>query len=219
MTKPTLIALLPLLFACGLLAQQGNKARTLRDGFVDLQEYMPDLKVDLRYHNRKNFIGKRIAGYEADRCVGTKPLALALTKVQTALKPYKLGLKVFDAYRPQRAVAQFVRWANDANDVTHKATYYPKVAKRDLIEEGYIASKSSHSRGSSIDLTLIDLSDPKHPELDMGSSFDLFDPQSHAENLEVSATQSRDWGADLWDRYTVMLPSDPMCTTELSTSS
>ncbi|MEM6687326.1 MAG: M15 family metallopeptidase [Bacteroidota bacterium] len=144
----------------------------LPEGFVYVTDYIPDITVELRYLCSDNFIGTHIDGYEADKCILTLPAALALQKVQTALKKKNLGLKVFDAYRPQRAVDHFRRWARDLNDTLMKQEYYPDVAKKDLFRLEYIATKSRHSSGSTVDVTLIDL-DTKQ-ELDMGSGFDFF---------------------------------------------
>ena len=109
----------------------------------------------MRYFGEDNFVGARIDGYEAARCLLTRPAAAALARVQQDLAPQGLGLKVFDCYRPTRAVAHFVRWARDVKDMKRKAEFYPDVDKRDLFRLGYIASRSGHSRGSTVDLTLV----------------------------------------------------------------
>ena len=124
-------------------------------GFVDAATVVDGLVVDMRYFGEDNFVGARIDGYEAARCLLTRPAAAALARVQQDLAPQGLGLKVFDCYRPTRAVAHFVRWARDVKDVKRRADFYPDVDKRDLFRLGYIAPRSGHSRGSTVDLTLV----------------------------------------------------------------
>jgi len=147
-----------------------------RSGFVDAASVAPGLVVDMRYYGSDNFIGRRIAGYEAPVCLLTREAAAALGRVQTKLAAFGLGLKMFDCYRPQRAVADFVEWAKDLDDQKRKAAQYPNVDKSRLFELGYIAEKSGHSRGSTVDLTLVDLA--TRVEIDMGSGYDLFDTKS-----------------------------------------
>lgn len=156
-----------------------------RDGFVDAASVAPGLVVDMRYFGSENFIGRPIAGYEAPVCLLTKEAGAALGRVQAKLKPFGLGLKVFDCYRPQRAVANFVEWAKDPADVTRKAIQYPNVDKSRLFELGYIAERSGHSRGSTVDLTLVDL--VSGAEIDMGSGYDLFDTLSWPSDPRPSA--------------------------------
>lgn len=185
----TQVAVMCSLFVVGLtLIVAKGPAETLPKGFVDLSVRVPGIVIEPRYAGAMNFIGKPVDGYEAERCLATEQTAAALVKVQRDLKPYGLGLKVFDAYRPQRAVNHFVRWAKDKDDTATKARYYPNVAKKDLIPEDYIAPKSGHTRGSAVDLTIVDLQAP-HEELDMGSGFDHFGPLSHSANPKVSQTQ------------------------------
>lgn len=147
------------------------------DDFVYLLDLEPSIKIELRYFSNNNFIGQPIDGYHRSTIILSKPTALALQKVQSALEKKGLGLKIFDAYRPQRAVNHFVRWAKVLNDTVMKKSYYPDVPKSELFKRGYIASKSGHSRGSTVDVTLIDLNTGK--ELDMGSPYDFFGVQSH----------------------------------------
>ncbi len=150
------------------------------DPFVDAAGIVPGLAVEMRYAGSDNFVGRPIAGYEAPRCLLTPQAAQALARVQADLAPEGLGLKVFDCYRPVRAVADFAAWARDPADARMKAAYYPRTDKADLFRLGYIAERSSHSRGSTVDLTLVRRADGA--ELDMGTPFDLFD--------EASATDS-----------------------------
>jgi len=162
-------------------------AGDLPDGFVYLTDIIPDIDVELRYYTEDNFVGERIDGYLSSECILSKEAALALKKAQNDLKIFGLGLKVYDAYRPQRAVDHFIRWAKDLKDKKKKAKYYPTVLKEDLFKEGYISAKSSHTRGSTVDITIITL-DSK-AELDMGSGFDFFDPKSLPGNLDMTASQ------------------------------
>ncbi len=157
------------------------------DNFIDLRELIPGLVQDVRYFTTNNFIGDRIPGYEAERVIGTLEMALALKDVQRELAYANLELKVFDAYRPQRAVDHFIRWAHDAADVRTKAEYYPNIDKANIFPNGYLVELSSHSRGSTVDLTIID--SYTFAELDMGTPFDFFDPKSGPASLEVTSQQ------------------------------
>jgi len=156
-------------------------------GFVDLTAVDASISLEVRYHSVDNFVGTVIDGYEADRIFITLEAAQALIAVQAQLQPFGLGLKVFDAYRPQQAVDHFVRWARDLDDQRQKSRYYPEVDKANLFSEGYIASRSGHSRGSTVDLTLVDLA--SRQELDMGTSWDYFDPLSWPVSREISPQQ------------------------------
>lgn len=169
----------------------GSYAQSKPDSFVYLNEIEPSIKMDLRYFSNDNFIGKPIDGYEKSVIIVTKETAIALQKVQKELQKKGLGLKIFDAYRPQRAVNHFVRWAKVLNDTLMKSTYYPDVPKSELFKQGYIASKSGHSRGSTVDLTLVDIKTGK--ELDMGSGYDFFGVQSHPfyKNLNKEQRKNR----------------------------
>ncbi len=158
-------------------------------GFVDLAEAVPGIEVELRYNTNDNFVGTNIDGYESSRCYITAEAAEALRDVQAELRPFGLGLKVFDAYRPQRAVDHFVRWAEDLDDTTMKARYYPGVEKENLFRDGYIAARSGHSRGSTVDLTLVSTVANPPAELDMGTPWDYFGPESWPSNMELSAAQ------------------------------
>jgi D-alanyl-D-alanine dipeptidase len=153
--------------------------------FVDAATVVPGLVVDMRYAGSANFVGRPIDGYEAPVCIVTREAAAALAEVQTELKDYGLGLKVFDCYRPVSAVAHFVRWAEDETDTKMKAEFYPDFAKPELFEEGYIADRSGHSRGSTVDLTLVSLSDES--ELPMGTAFDFFSTRSWPTDTDQAA--------------------------------
>jgi D-alanyl-D-alanine dipeptidase len=151
---------------------------------------IPDLRLDLRYAGSHNFVGERIDGYLKQRCVLTREAAEALKKVQEDLRPFGLGLKVFDAYRPQRAVDHFVRWARDTADTRMKGEFYPGVEKKDLFRENYIAARSGHSRGSTVDLTIVSLSgEDAGREIDMGSGFDFFGPRSWPDHTGIPSSR------------------------------
>ena len=155
--------------------------------FVDVEKEIPSIELDIRYFGLNNFIGKSIDGYLAPKAILTKEATFALKKVQIDLKEFELGLKVFDAYRPQKAVDHFVKWGKDLSDTKMKGIFYPNVEKKNLFKEGYIAKHSGHSRGSTVDLTIIDLQ--SKTELDMGSSFDLFGKNSWVTYKNITSTQ------------------------------
>ena len=165
-------------------------AASLPSGFVYLNDVAPDIMLDIRYASADNFIGKPIDGYVKPVAITTRKTASALKNAQADFKRFGLSLKVFDAYRPQRAVDHFVRWAKDWRDTLMKSKYYPQVAKQDLFKEDYIAAKSGHSRGSTVDVTLsyVEANGLAH-ELDMGTGFDFFDPRSWPEYPDLTAAQ------------------------------
>lgn len=149
------------------------------DGFVSLTDIVPEAILEIRYYSSFNFVGERIDGYDLPIAVLTKETAKALKKVSDELLTKDCRLKIFDAYRPARAVAHFVRWAEKTDDLRMKPYFYPDVEKEDLFQIGYIAKKSGHSRGSTVDLTLFDMK--KGREMNMGSPFDYFGKRSHAD--------------------------------------
>jgi D-alanyl-D-alanine dipeptidase len=154
--------------------------------FVDAATFVPGLVVEMRYAGPHNFVGRPVEGYERPVCLLTRPAAEALALVQQDLHGEGLGLKVYDCYRPRRAVADFARWARDLSDQKTKAAFYPDVDKRELFKLGYIAARSGHSRGSTVDLTLVQLTTGGPPgELDMGTAHDLFSPKSWPSSTEV----------------------------------
>ncbi|MDD2466042.1 MAG: M15 family metallopeptidase [Desulfobulbus sp.] len=174
-----------------LLNLKVAQSSTLPKGFVYADQVIPDIKVDLRYATKHNFVGMPIDGYVQPRFILTDQAAHALKEVQEELRTFGLGLKIFDGYRPQRAVDNFVRWAKDVNDNRMKREFYPDVKKENLFKEDYIAAKSSHSRGSTVDLTITSIAATLNdPDLDMGSGFDLFAPKSWPTNLEIT-TEAR----------------------------
>ena len=163
----------------------------LPKSFLYIDKEIPNILLDIRYHSSDNFVGEVIDGYLAPRAILTKKAISRLAQIQKELESFSLGLKVFDAYRPQKAVDHFVRWGRDLSDVKMKSIYYPNVQKKNLFKKGYIAKRSGHSRGSTIDLTIIDLNTKK--ELDMGSSFDYFGKLSwvKAENITYEQRANR----------------------------
>jgi len=164
---------------------------TLPDGFVYCEAAVPGIVTEMRYATAHNFTGAPVEGYLKPRCILTGKAALALKGVQDELRPFGLGLKVFDAYRPQRAVDNFVRWAKDVDDTRMKREFYPEVSKKDLFVEDYIAARSGHSRGSTVDLTLVALngSVAAGRELDMGTPFDFFGPESWPAHADLAPQQ------------------------------
>ena len=159
-------------FSVLALAQEGHNGKALPSGFCYISELIPDVLLDIRYYSTYNFVGARVDGYNAPTAILCTSATLALKKVSDELKARGYLLKIFDAYRPQKAVSHFVRWARDVNDTIYRQVFYPHIDKSRLFELGYIAQRSGHSRGSAVDLTLVNIHTGK--ELDMGSAFDFF---------------------------------------------
>jgi D-alanyl-D-alanine dipeptidase len=159
------------------------------DMFVDAATVAPGLLVEARYVTAHNFVGVPIEGYERPICYLTRPAAAALALVVKDLEVHGLTLKVYDCYRPERAVAHFVRWARNLPDQKMKPEFYPQVDKRTLFRDGYIATHSGHSRGSTVDLTLAQRATGE--PLDMGTPFDFFSPSSWPSDRHVSAQAQR----------------------------
>lgn len=170
-----------LLFSFSLVT--GNSDLLTKRAFTNVNLAIPSIEFAMRYAGRDNFIGSPVDGYAASVCYLTNEAADALKKVQQSLKEESLGLIVFDCYRPQRAVDHFVRWAKDLNDTKMKRLYYPDVAKKELFKKGYIAARSGHSRGSTVDLSI--------EGFDMGTPFDFFDVRSHTDSSEVTRQQHK----------------------------
>ena len=158
-------------------------------GFVVLADYVPDIIQEIRYHSSYNFIGERIDGYEEPIALLSLEAARALKDVNRELFVMGYRLKVFDAYRPVRAVRQFVLWGIEDTDVRMKPYFYPDLEKQVLFQRGYICKKSSHSRGSAVDLTLFDMKTGK--EVDMGGPFDYFSELSHPDYRGITEDQFR----------------------------
>lgn len=161
----------------------------LPEGFVYVKDVVPNIEVELRYCTDYNFVGEVIDGYKENKAILTKEAALGLKKAQAELNKQNLSLKIYDSYRPQRAVNHFVRWAKDVNDTIMKAAFYPKVKKKNLFKAGYIASKSRHSSGSTVDITIVDMKTGK--ELDMGSPYDFFGSESWIKNSSLNREQRK----------------------------
>ena len=164
-------------------------SQTLPKGFSYVSEIDATIKKELRYGTSNNFIGKPIDGYLKDSLIISTPAAKALKEIQTKLMLSGLSLKIFDAYRPQQAVDHFVRWAKVMNDTLMKQLYYPNVQKSELFTLGFIASKSGHTRGSTVDLSIVDVKTNK--EVDMGSSYDFFGEKSHPFYKKITEAQMK----------------------------
>lgn len=181
------------------------------ESFVDIKDVIPEIQLDIRYFSPHNFVGEKVDGYLAPKCILTKEAAEALSNVQKDLVQYSLTLKIYDCYRPQRAVDHFVRWAKETDNTKTKKEFYPTIDKRNLFKDGYIDSKSGHSRGSTVDLTIVPLPAPIQqnyipgqklsecylPEakrfgdnsIDMGTGFDCFHELSHTANKNINQQQ------------------------------
>ncbi|NES83980.1 MAG: M15 family metallopeptidase [Moorea sp. SIO2B7] len=175
-------------------------ANSQNENFVDIKKIIPSIQLDIRYYIDYNFVGQQIEGYNAPKCLLTRDASQALLEVQEELMHKSYSLKVYDCYRPQRSVDHFVRWAQDIDDQKMKSDFYPNVDKQNLFIEGYIADRSSHSRGSTVDLTMVSIPTPPQEgyspyrtfidnSIDMGTSFDFFDPSSHTLTSQVDDTQ------------------------------
>lgn len=174
-----------LLLLCSVMIMTGcndNDEKTLlpqedSSKFVLLTDVVPDAILEIRYYSTYNFIGERIPGYEAPIALLTRQAADSLKKVSDDLHAQGYRLKIWDGYRPQKAVDRFMEWAKDLGDTRMKPYFYPELSKDRIIPEEYVAEKSGHTRGSTVDLTLFDMK--KEKEVDMGSTFDYFGPISH----------------------------------------
>ncbi len=155
--------------------------------FVYVKDIIPNVSLEMRYFGSHNFTGRPIRGYEKPVAILTKRAAFALQQVENHLNKKGLGLKIFDAYRPQRAVDNFKSWSLKTDDTIAKREFYPHLDKKNLFKLGFIASKSGHSRGSTVDLTIIRLKDKK--EIDMGGPFDFFGAVSHHQYANLTAQQ------------------------------
>ena len=180
-------------FLCVLLSACASTPPAPTADFVNVQDFFraagQELRVDARYHGVDNFVGESIDGYREPVVLLTREAATALLAAQRSLAASGLAFKIFDGYRPQRAVDHFVRWARDLDDVRQKQRYYPHVAKANLFRDGYIAQRSGHSRGSTVDLTLVTATTGE--ELPMGTRWDFFDPASWPSSRAVGVAQQR----------------------------
>lgn len=157
---------------------------------VDIRSRIPDIDLDIRYAGNHNFVGVPVEGYGAPQCWLKPEAADALARVEAALRVHRLRLRVFDCYRPARAVAQFVRWMADPADLRTKDEFYPDLDKSQL-GGTYIAPVSGHSRGATVDLTLLqcDAQGAGCSPLDMGTEFDFFGPRAHTDSPDVTSAQ------------------------------
>ncbi len=181
------IIILSLLLLGTLSCASIHPVQKLPEGFVYIHKLIPNIQYDIRYAGNHNFTGKKINSYNKEVAILSKPAARALKNVQRELNRKGLGLKIFDAYRPQTAVDNFKEWALIIEDTLAKQEFYPDIDKRDLFKSGYIAEKSGHSRGSTVDLTLIYIK--SKIELDMGSPFDYFGTPSHHDYDDLTGSQ------------------------------
>ncbi len=156
------------------------------DNFVYVTAIISNIKQDIRYFGSNNFVGRPITGYKKPVCILSSAAAHALLKVQTALNEQNLGLLVYDCYRPQMAVNDFILWSQNSDERT-KSLFYPNIDKKELFKRGYIARRSGHTRGSTVDLTIVDLT--SNQVLDMGTPFDYLDPLSHPDNRDITPEQ------------------------------
>lgn len=194
----------------GILLITSLLAGSLPNGFVYIKDVVPNIVLEIRYHSEYNFLGTQVDGYQAPVGIITKQAAEALAEVQAELNQFGMSLKIYDAYRPQQAVDHFVRWAADFGDTLTKLEFYPTLDKPILLEEVYIATRSSHTRGSAVDLTIVPLPVPEQKEfditnqcdcsrgnrnrlldnsIDMGSGFDCFHELSHTAQPRLTKEQ------------------------------
>ncbi|BCT94284.1 D-alanyl-D-alanine dipeptidase [Lysobacter helvus] len=157
-------------------------------GLVSIQALVPDIDLDIRYAGHHNFTGAPVDGYDAPRCYLLRPAAEALARVETALRPQGYRLRIFDCYRPVRAVRDFMAWIDTPDDAATKAAWYPQLDKRSLRGD-YIAPTSGHSRGATLDLTLLRCEHDACTPLDMGTPFDFFDTSANTDSPKVTPAQ------------------------------
>jgi zinc D-Ala-D-Ala dipeptidase len=161
----------------------------MNNDFVFVDELVPEIRWDAKYATWDNFTGKPVDGYHANRIVGTRALCAALERAQEKAASDGFGLLIWDAYRPQRAVDCFVRWSEQPEDGRRKPRHYPNIDRPEMFEKGYIAAKSGHSRGSTVDLTLYDAATGELTP--MGGDHDLMDPVSHHDAAEITQLEAR----------------------------
>ncbi len=155
--------------------------------FVILSDYIPDIIQEIRYYTTYNFVGDKIDGYEEPIALLTKEAATALKEVSDELREKGYRLRIYDAYRPQKAVDHFIRWAKDLDDTRMKEYFYPNFDKSLIFKEGYLLEKSGHSRGSTVDLTLVDVK--TNENIDMGGTFDFFGEISSPSYKDITEEQ------------------------------
>lgn len=176
-----------LILSCSSTCSKSKTSDKLN--FSLANQEIPSLLFDIKYFGSDNFVGEVVNGYEAPHCYLTLQATKALKLAQLNAQGLGLTLKVFDCYRPQIAVDHFVRWAKDSSNTSTKKSFYPNIQKEFLFSKGYIAKKSGHSRGSTIDLTLAN--SKTGIELDMGTTYDFLDPLSNTANTQVTIEQKK----------------------------
>ena len=200
MLRSRIVALAAIIMCLSGSAEAGMKPQD-SSGFVLLSEAVPDVILEIRYYSTYNFVGERVDGYDAPVAMLTKEAAEALRNVSDELLTKGYRLKIYDAYRPQSAVNHFVRWANNLKDTRMKKYFYPELKKGAIFKNGYVARKSGHSRGSTVDLTLFDMNTGQ--EADMGGTFDYFGQRSHFAYKKLTKEQraNRDMLRDVMTRH------------------
>ena len=189
-----LVAVLAICGVCAIIYCTNKKDETCivnptddSSQFANITDVVPDAILEIRYFSTYNFVGTRIDGYEEPTALLTKKAADSLKAVSDDVKAQGYRLKIYDAYRPQKGVDHFVRWAENINDTLMKPYFYPDLDKSVLFPQGYIAEKSGHTRGSTVDLTLFDMKTGK--EVDMGGTFDWFGKESHPSYKGITKEQ------------------------------
>lgn len=162
-----------------------TKKYNLPEGFVYVDDVIPNIELDIRYYTDYNFVGEKIDGYNAPLAILTTQAANALKKAAKQLEEDGYHIKIYDAYRPQKAVEHFVRWSQTRED-SMKSIFYPSMEKDTLFRDGYISKKSRHSRGSTVDLTIVD---ENGKDIDMGGYFDLLDTVSNYDTDKITKQQ------------------------------
>ncbi len=185
----SILSLLIILGSTSISCAQQNNEWMQSDGFVYLDEVLQDAQYDARYADSNNFTGRPVEGYLTQRLVMTKEAANALKNIESHFNELGYGIKIFDTYRHQIAVDNFKKWALDPSDTLTKSIFYPSLDKQHLFQLGYISSKSGHTRGSTIDMTLYHLDTGE--EVDMGGPYDFFGDLSHHNYKHISLTQKR----------------------------
>lgn len=181
------LLLIILLLAPAPLPAVEHEAVALPPGFVYVTDIAPEILLEIRYYGEHNFTGAPVKGYEAPVAILTLEAATALQAMSDDCRYMGYGVKIFDAYRPQSAVNHFLQWSRQPESGTTKTAFYPNLNKAQLFKQGYLATRSGHSRGSTVDLTLVELTSGE--ELDMGSPFDFLDPLSHFNAKDLTREQ------------------------------
>lgn len=157
---------------------------------MDIRSLSPHIDMDIRYAGSNNFTGTRVPGYEAPACYLLAPVAQALAKVESDLRAWGYGLRLYDCYRPVRSVQAFMAWVQDPHEHSRKTLQYPDLQKAQLLADGYIAERSGHSRGATVDLGLLDCRSGTCAAMDMGTDFDFFGPRAHTATTGLSTAQT-----------------------------